>query len=135
MPPRPAALPDDLELNREGGAMLIGERGVLMHETYGLNPRLFPEGLMEWAQTVPTSRGRPGGEHEMNWVRACKGEAEASCPFTYAGPLTEVMLLGIVALRAGQGRVIEYDGAAGRVTNDAAANDFLRREYRPGFGM
>jgi predicted dehydrogenase len=135
MPPRPAVLPDDLELNREGGAMLIGERGVLMHETYGLNPRLFPEGLTEWAETVPPSRGRPGGEHEMNWVRACKGEAEASCPFSYAGPLTEVMLLGIVALRAGQGRVIEYDGAAGRVTNHAAANDWLRRDYRPGFGM
>jgi len=135
MPPRPAALPGDVELDREGGALLIGERGVLLHETYGLNPRLFPEGLMQWAETVPPSRGRPGGEHEMNWVRACKGEAEASCPFGYAGPLTEVMLLGIVALRAGQGRVIEYDGAAGRVTNDAAANDFLRREYRPGFGM
>ena len=135
MPPRPAALPDDLELNREGGAMLIGKRGVLMHETYGLKPRLFPEGLTEWAEAVPASRGRPGGEHEMNWVRACKGEEEASCPFSYAGPLTEVMLLGIVALRAGQGRVIEYDGAVGRVTNDATANDFLRREYRPGFGM
>lgn len=135
MPPRPAALPDDLELNREGGALLIGERGVLMHETYGLKPRLFPEGLTEWAETVPPSRGRPGGEHEMNWVRACKGKEDASCPFSYAGPLTEVMLLGIVALRAGQGRVIEYDGAAGRVTNDAAANHLLRREYRPGFGM
>ena len=135
MPPRPAALPDDLELNREGGAMLIGERGVLMHETYGLKPRLFPEGLMEWAATVPPSRGRPGGEHEMSWVRACKGEAEASCPFSYAAPLTEVMLLGMVALRSGQGRVIEYDGAAGRVTNDAAANAFLTRQYRPGFGM
>lgn len=135
MPPRPDALPDDLELSREGGAMLVGERGVLMHETYGLNPRLFPEGLMGWAASVPKTLRRLGGEHEMNWVRACKGEEEAICPFSYAGPLTEVMLLGIVALRSGQGNVIEYDGEAGRVTNDEKANDHLRREYRPGFGM
>ena len=115
--------------------MLVGERGVLMHETYGLNPRLFPEGLTVWAESVPQTRRRLGGEHEMNWVRACKGETEPICPFSYAGPLTEVMLLGIVALRSGQGNVIEYDGDAGRVTNDDAANDHLGRAYRPGFGM
>ena len=135
MPARPDALPPDLVLNREGGAMLIGERGVLMHDTYGLAPRLFPASLMEEAAAVPPSRARLGGEHEMNWVRACKGETEASCPFSYAGPLTEVMLLGIVALRSGQGNLIEYDGKSGRVANDEAANEWLRREYRPGFGM
>ena len=135
MPPRPEVLPAEVELEREGGAILVGERGILMHETYGLNPRLYPEALMEEAGAVPWTRERLGGGHEMNWVRACKGEAEPSCPFSYAGPLTEVMLLGIVALRSGQGHVIEWDGAAGRVTNDDAANAFLRREYRAGFGM
>ena len=45
----------------------------------------------------------------MNWVEAIKGKAEISSPFEYAAPLTEVMLLGIVALRAGQ--KIHYDGA------------------------
>ena len=67
----------------------------------------------------------------MNWVEAAKGKAEASCPFDYAARLTEVMLLGIVALRAG--RKIEYDGANMRVTNIAWANQFLSREYRPGW--
>jgi hypothetical protein len=43
------------------------------------------------------------------------------------------MLLGIVALRAGTR--LQYDGAAMRVTNHAAANEFLAREYRPGFGL
>ena len=37
----------------------------------------------------------------MNWVEAAKGKAEISCPFEYAARLTEVMLLGIVSLRAG----------------------------------
>ena len=75
--------------------------------------------------------------HEMNWVDAAKGKTEASCPFEYAARLTEVMLLGIVALRAGH--KIAYDGANMRVTNASAngqdPNDFLRREPRQGWSL
>ena len=67
----------------------------------------------------------------MNWIAAAKGTTASSCPFEYAARLTEVMLLGVVALRAG--KKIEYDGAAMRVTNVPAANDFLRREPRTGW--
>jgi hypothetical protein len=67
----------------------------------------------------------------MNWVNAAKGRAQASCPFEYAARLTEVMLLGVVALRAG--KKIEYDGANMQVTNVAGANDYLKREYRQGW--
>ena len=67
----------------------------------------------------------------MNWVDAAKGKTQASCPFEYASRLTEVMLLGIVALRAG--KKINYDGAAMRITNATPANDFLTREYRQGW--
>jgi hypothetical protein len=67
----------------------------------------------------------------MNWVNAAKGKVEASCPFEYAARLTEVMLLGIVALRAG--RRISYDGANMRITNVPQANDYLKREYRQGW--
>jgi hypothetical protein len=65
-------------------------------------------------------------------VDAAKGKAEASCPFEYAARLTEVMLLGVVALRVG--KKIHYDGAAMRITNVPQANDFLRRDYREGWG-
>jgi hypothetical protein len=71
--------------------------------------------------------------HEVNWAQACKGEAEVSCPMEYAARLTEVMLLGIVALRAGQGRKINYDAQNMRVTNVAEANQYLTREYRAGW--
>ncbi|MEE8488348.1 MAG: Gfo/Idh/MocA family oxidoreductase [Gemmatimonadota bacterium] len=135
MPQRPDSLPADVKFNREGGVMMIGERGILMHETYGLKPKLYPEGLMEWASSVPQTYVRIADSHEMNWVNACKGQGEASCPFSYAAPLTEVMLLGIVALRAGQGKKIQYDGANMRITNDEAANAYLHREYREGYGM
>jgi hypothetical protein len=45
------------------------------------------------------------------------------------------MLLGIVALRTGQGRRIHYDGEAGKVTNIADANQYLHREYRKGWSL
>jgi hypothetical protein len=67
----------------------------------------------------------------MNWVDAAKAGAGASCPFEYAARLTETMLLGIVALRAG--KKIAYDSASMRVTNDAAANELLQRTARPGW--
>ena len=79
-------------------------------------------------------------EHEMNWVEAIKGKAEISSPFEYAAPLTEVMLLGVVALRAGT--KIQYDGANMKVTNSVATREqplegdqLLRRTYREGFGI
>ena len=106
-----------------------------MHETYGRNPVLYPEGLQEVAAEVAQAYTRVEESHEMNWAMACKGETTATSPFDYAARLTEVMLLGIVALRAGQGRRIEYDGANMRITNDEAANQYLTREYRSGWSM
>ena len=81
------------------------------------------------AQSVP----RIVESHEMNWVQACKGQAEASAPFAYAAPLTELMLLPIAALRAGPGRKLEYDGATMRFTNVPEANQHLTRVYRAGW--
>ena len=133
MPPRPKSLPDDVRLNRGGGVMFIGERGILMHGTYGRNPRLFPESLAVEAEAVPQTYPRIEDTHQMNWVKACKEGGEASSPFSYASRLTEVMLLGVVALRAGQGQKIHYDADAMRIANLEEANRFLTREYREGW--
>ena len=69
----------------------------------------------------------PHGDHEMNWVNAIKGTRQISAPFDYAAHLTEIMLLGVVSLRANS--KLHYDAANMRVTNNLAANDFLTREY------
>jgi hypothetical protein len=135
MPKRPEALPADIELARMGGVIFVGERGILMHETYGRNPRLFPVELEEEARAVPQSYDRIEESHEMNWANACRGVGHATSPFSYAAPLTEVMLLGLVALRAGQGFKMEYDGPSMRVTNYEAANRLLEREYREGWSL
>ncbi|HEX4541606.1 MAG TPA: Gfo/Idh/MocA family oxidoreductase [Candidatus Acidoferrum sp.] len=133
MPNKPEELGDE-QLKKEGGALLIGSKGKLMYDTYGLKPRLLPKALHESFGKPPQKLPRIADEaHEMNWVDAAKGKAEASCPFEYAARLAEVMLLGIVALRAGS--KIHYDGANMRVTNQPQANDYLRREYRQGWSV
>ena len=103
--------------------LFVGSKGKLLHDTYGDNPRLLPKSLHESFGTPPQKLPRITTSHEMNWVEAAKGKAEASSPFEYAARLTEVMLLGIVALRAGT--KINYDGTNMRITNAAGANDFL----------
>jgi len=141
MPARPEVLPDDVALLREGGVIFVGEKGILLHETYGKKPRLFPEKLMEAAKKVPQryerieTNERGDAKHRMNWAWAAKGKGKATTPFEYAAALTETMLLGIVALRTGQGKKIRYDGEAGRVTNVAEANQYLQREYRQGWSL
>ena len=135
LPPRPAQLPLEVELNAEGGVLYVGEKGLLMHETYGGNPKVYPASLAEAAARVAPSIPRVPDKHEMNWVRACKGEAQATSPFDYAAPLTEVMLLGIVALRAGQGRKIFYDAEKMEITNVPDANQYLTREFRAGWAV
>ena len=144
MAPRPAALPDDVPLYPGGGVIFIGEKGILVHGTYGSNPKLYPQSLHEAANKVPKSyfRVAKSGEgqfasalHRMNWINAIKGKEKATCPFEYASRLTETMLLGVVAMRAGQGKRIYWDGEAGRITNNEAANQFLHREYRKGWTL
>ena len=135
MPPRPAALPDDVPFEREGGVIFVGERGILMHETYGRNPRIWPLDLMEQAKAVPATLPRVAVSHEMNWADACRGQGTCCSPFEYAAPLTETMLLGIAALRSGQGRTLQYDAASMSFTNAADANALLTREYRPGWAV
>lgn len=134
-PPRPDVLPDDVTLKSEGGVIMYGEKGVLMHDTYGDNPRLYPQSLMEQTVSVPKSIPRIEWGHEANWAKACKGQAPASSPIEYAAQLTETMLLGIVALRAGQGRKILYDAANMSITNIPEANQYLTREYRAGWAV
>ena len=130
-PNKPEELGDE-ELKQEGGALLIGSKGKLLHDTYGFKPRLLPKSLHDSFGKPPQKLPRIAGEaHEMNWVDAAKGKVEASSPFEYAARLTEVMLLGVVALRAG--RKIYYDGADMRITNVLQANDYLRRDYRQGW--
>jgi predicted dehydrogenase len=134
MPPTPKGMPPGRIMEPEGGVLFIGDKGMLIHDTYGENPTLIGEEALVRAQAIPQSlpriQGSSGG-HEMNWIRAIRGEEGISSPFEMAAPLNETMLLGVVALRAEQ--PIEYDGVRGRVMNAEGANTLLDRKYRKGW--
>ncbi len=85
---------------------------------------------------MPVAPGaRPARESifQWEWINACKGDLKTSCDFVYGGDLIEQMLLGLVSYRVG--KKLQYDSAAGRVTNVPAANALLRRKYRPGWTL
>ncbi len=134
-PTLPEGAPVDTILP-ESGSLLIGDKGVMMSDTYNQSVRLLPESKMrEFAPNRPP-RVIPrveGGDHFAEWVRACKGGEKAGSNFDYSAPFTEAVLLGVVALRAKHR--IHWDAKNMRVTNDEAANRHVRREYRPGWGV
>jgi len=132
MPATPPEL-GDVKLTEAGGALIVGSKGIVMHDNYGEKSRLFPDTLAKSVGEPKQTLERITVSHEMNWANACKGIGTATTPFEYAAKLTEVMLLGVVALKAGE--KIHYDGANMQVTNSKKANDFLKREYRRGWSL
>ena len=99
MPPRPALLPDDLALNREGGVIYIGTKGILLHETYGSNPKLFPASLMDQATAVPQTYPRITVSHELNWVEAIRNGREPNTPIAAGVSAAAAAHLGNQACR------------------------------------
>jgi predicted dehydrogenase len=138
MPPRPAILePDDALGDEDGGVIFMGQKGVLICGCYGRNPRVFPEELMHDLPRTPQKIERIKGGmdgHEKDWVRSCKDGKPSSSNFNYAGPLTEMVLMGNLAVRF-PNRPLLWDGENMKVTNDATANAFVRRHYRDGWGL
>jgi hypothetical protein len=133
LPPKPEEIGEE-RLSGEGGILYVGTKGKMLQDTYGANPRLLPieQHNSSGAPREQTPR-IPNQANQMNWVNAIRGREEVSCPFSYASHLTEIMLLGIAALRANT--KLEYDGANMRVTNSVPANDFLTRQYRAGYSL
>ena len=85
--------------------------------------------MKEYKRPKHTIAPSPG--HHKEWILACKGGKPAGSNFDYSGPLTEIVLLGNLALRAGQ--PIEWDTANMKVVNVPEANAFVTKKYRAGF--
>lgn len=75
----------------------------------------------------------PHENFTAQWFKACKSDLKTSCDFDYAGRMIETLMLGLVAHRAG--KKLEYNSKTGAVTNDSGANDYLKKEYRPGWTL
>jgi predicted dehydrogenase len=132
LPPKPEDLGTE-EFDKGGGVLYIGSKGKLMHGTYAQNPRLLPKAFADSTPKPPQTFKRVPTSHEMNWIDAIRGRQEATSPFSYAAKLTEIMLLGVVALNAG--KKIQYDGATMKIANAPEAEQFLRRQYRQGWSL
>jgi predicted dehydrogenase len=158
LPDRPEELgPNDLMGDGGNGAIFIGTKGKLMCDIFGDNPRLLPlskNAGVTIPQTVPRVIGGTSG-HYKQWVDACidgyhgKKAKALSSPFSIAGPLTEAVLMGNLAIRSydlrtggtnsykypGRGIKLLWDGAAMKVTNFDEANQFVKRNYRSGWSL
>jgi hypothetical protein len=132
LPSDPEELGPNETLSPGGGILYIGKKGKLLQDNNGT--RLLPVARHNSYGPPKERLSRvPHENHEMNWINAIKGKDQLSSPMDYAGLLTEIMLLGIVSLRANS--KLYYDAANMKVTNNAEANQFLTREYRKGYAL
>jgi len=116
------------------GGMYYGDKGVLFVPHFtgkGKKIRLFPASKFEGIKAPQLFKRRTNHWHE--WIDACKSGGKTSAPFDYAGPLTEAVLLGNVATLAR--KKIAWDPVKMKITNDSAANAYLRAKYRKGWSL
>ena len=118
------------------GAMFTGSKGHLIAD-FG-SRLLLPSGdnadLTYYKPRTQDKLLPPLGDFQRQWLAACKDTSrKTACDFEYSGNMIEQLLLGLVAYRVG--KKLDYDGAAGRVTNSPEANELLRRQYRPGWTL
>jgi predicted dehydrogenase len=147
----PELLPDELLGNEDGGYIFYGTKGKIMGN-FIIPPVLLPTSRMkEVSLPSPTIRRIPGAEagHYTEWVDACMlgfGKKELSSPFDFAGPLTEAVLMGNLAIRSSQmmsadrtsypGRKkLVWDAKNMKITNFDEANAFVKRSYRQGWSL
>jgi len=134
--PRPEIIEQKRRLGDGGGGVLYeGSKGMLMHNTYGKSPRIIPETEMKKYKRPEKTIPRSPGIHE-EWIEACKAGKKSTTDFSYAGALTEMMLLGNIAtLMQDKNVILEWDAKKMKVKNLPEANDLLHFDYRKGWEL
>jgi len=122
-----------------GGQLIIGDKATIMAGVYCRSPRVIPEVKMrdllknhKVEKTIP----RCDGGHYKEWLRACKANKPEDSKANFAdfsGPLTEMVLIGNLAIRSG--KRVEWDAKNMKSTNVPEANQYVRREYRKGWEL
>ncbi len=125
----------DARVNRlvsqgSNGSLFVGDKGYITCGTYGENARLLPVEKMQDYKFPPELLTRSPG-HYRDWIRAAKGGEPSCSNFSIAGPFTEWILLGVVALHC-PGK-LEWDGAKTRFTNNNEANEYIKPALRKGW--
>jgi hypothetical protein len=111
------------------GSLFIGDEGKIAVE-HDKQPMLLPEEKFRGFKGPDPFLPRSPGHHQQ-WIEACKTGSRTGSNFGYAGPFTEVVLLGNVAYRVG--KPISWDPDSMRITDVSEANQLLSKEYRKGW--
>ena len=140
LPPRPKGVDPKVRLgDGDNGSLFIGEKGMIHIKTYGDDPQILPAELAKDLKTplkmIPRSAQNrdTDRDHKLNWIYAIKGGTPACSNFDYAGPFTEWVVLGNLALRC-EGKLL-WDAAKMKVTNNPAANQYVNVKYRKGWHL
>ncbi len=127
----PANLTEGLNIPNSG-SLMVGEKGNLYSPNdYGARYELLPKDKFKDFKFEPKIPRSPG--HYREWLNALKGGPAALSNFDYASQLTESILIGNVALRAGS--TIEWDAKNMKVTNNPNAQQYVMRDYRKGWSL
>ncbi len=115
------------------GALYIGDKGVMSGHV--VMPKARREEFGRPEKVIPRSPG-----HYTEWINACKGGEPAGSNFDHAGPMTETVLLGNVALRRDIREKLfrtglQWDAEKMEFPNVPEANQYVRREYRKGWTL
>ena len=130
-PQCPAVQPEGRALP-DRGVLFVGDKGVLLAEGAGGQPRLLPiEKTRDYKQPAKTLVRSKG--HHRDWLDACKGGAAASANFEYGAKLTELVLLGVLAQRAG--KRIHWDATQMRASGVPEAEAMIREPRRKGWEL
>ena len=134
-------IPPELEPGRAlpgSGALLVGDKGTILHGSHGADGvRLIPETRMQEYTRPPKTLRRVTEGHEGDWIRACKegpGGVPPCSPFEYGAALTQMVLLGVLAIRVKDQR-LDWDRQSFRFTNNDQANGLLGIQYREGWTL
>jgi predicted dehydrogenase len=129
-PPRPDCLELKRSLPRNGGSLLVGDKGAILSGTWSGSPRIIPEKKMRDYKLPQASIPRSLG-HRRDWINACKGGPPASSNFDYGARLTEIVLLGVVSLRTAT--TLYWDGPNMKATNAPQLEPFIHGHFRKGW--
>ena len=129
--------PEELEADGKDmpteGMMFVGDKGKILGGFRNEDPVLLPESRMKsymQGQTLPKDESERGDDF---WIDAFREKKQSPGSFLLAGPVSETINLGAIALRAG--KKVLYDATKMEITNLPEANKFLRREYRKGWEL
>lgn len=131
--PRPPEMDSD-EKTIDTGAVVVGDKGTIVYGSHGAgHVRIIPEAKMDAykrpAKTIPRAK-----EHHKDWLQAIRNSTRAGSDFSYGGPLTEIALLGVIAIKMA-GTRLEWDPKRMRFRNCKEANQYLNPPPRKGWEL